>query len=146
MTRLALLTVLVFAPLATAAQTPDPLLGVPSAVALVAADDEPGGDECLGSEEDQTACYVVAGIATAAFGAAAIVGLVLEGNPCAYLGWGDCGECKDPDRADLTVEETPVPRRGVGIGPNAYGELPRSGRLAVPEQDPPAWLLGPRTL
>ena len=121
MTRLALLTAFVLAPLAAAAQTLDPLLGVPSAFAMVAADDEPGGDNCLGSEEDQTACYVVAGIATAAFGAAAIVGLVREGNPCAYIGWGDCGECKDPNRADTSVEEARSLRRGVGVAPEASG-------------------------
>ncbi|OZC02426.1 hypothetical protein [Rubricoccus marinus] len=124
MTRFALLAALALAPLAPEAQALDPLLGVPSAFALVAADDEPGGDECLGSEEDQTACYVVAGIATAAFGAAAIVGLVREGNPCAYIGWGDCGECKDPERADSSVDERPTPRGGVGIAQEAVGSMP----------------------
>lgn len=133
MTRLALLTAFVLAPVAAAAQTPDPLLGLPSALALVATDDEADGTECLGSEEDQTACYVVAGIATAAFGAAAIVGLVREGNPCAYLGWGDCGDCKDPNRADTSAEDARTPRRGVGVAPEASGESIQAARRRPPE-------------
>ena len=123
MTRLALLAAFALVPLAAEAQTPGPLLGVPAAFALGTSGDEPGGDACLSSEEDQTACYVVAGIAAAAFGAAAIVGLVREGNPCAYIGWGDCGECKDPERADPSVDEVPAPRRGVGIAPEADGSV-----------------------
>ena len=122
MIRLALLAAFALVPLAPEAQTLDPLLGV--APSLVFADDESDDEACLGSEEDQTMCYVVAGIATAAFGAAAIVGLVREGNPCAYIGWGDCGQCKDPERAESSVDEGPAPRRGVGIAPEAVGSTP----------------------
>ena len=113
--------ILAFAPLAVSAQPSDLLLGTSPAPFFGVADEgdeDPNSDECLGSGEDQAACYVVAGIATAAFGAAAIVGLVREGNPCAYIGWGDCGECKDPDRADTAADDAPAPRRGVGIIPS----------------------------
>lgn len=120
---------LAFGPLAVAAQDTDvliPLELATEAASVGLAADEPddgritcGGGDCLGSEEDQTACYVVAGIAATAFGAAAIVGLVREGDPCAYLSWGGgtCGECNElnGDEAQQTVQERP--RRGVGITP-----------------------------
>lgn len=104
MTRLALVLALALAPTAALAQDAEDD-GVTNCA-------DPGS--CVGSSEDETACYVVAGIAAAAFGGAAIAGLIVEGNPCAYLRWGGgtCGECNDAAPAAAARES----RRGVGVG------------------------------
>ena len=115
------LCLLASVPLTVSAQPSDLLLGGVSPASVLAASDgdEEDESECLGSEEDQAACYVVAGIATAAFGAAAIVGLVREGDPCAYLSWGGgtCGECNELNGAEDRQAAPDRPRRGVGVSP-----------------------------